>query len=243
MHIVKVDATESTNTFLKEMCQQSTLENFTVVIADEQTKGRGQMHASWQSEKGKNLTFSILIRFSDLKIDQQFYISKIISLSIYDVLSDLLPTKISVKWPNDILSAHQKICGVLIENSVKKTQIKHSVVGIGLNVNQLKFENLPNATSMKIISNTTFDLKIVLQDLIKSIKKHVEILNSKNYQLIDAMYIKHLYKFDTPAMFECDSGKFMGKIVGVSLQGKLQLELESETIKEFGLKEIEFLNQ
>ena len=131
MHIVKVDAIESTNTFLKEMCQQNTLENFTVVITNEQTKGRGQMYAKWQSEKGKNLTFSMLIRFDDLKIDQQFYISKIISLSIYEVLSDLLPTKISVKWPNDILSAHKKICGVLIENSVKMTKICNSIIGIG----------------------------------------------------------------------------------------------------------------
>ncbi|MDC9723168.1 MAG: biotin--[acetyl-CoA-carboxylase] ligase [Urechidicola sp.] len=242
MHIVKVDATESTNTFLKEMCQQNTLKNFTVVITDEQTKGRGQMHASWQSEKGKNLTFSVLVQLNDLIIDQQFYISKIISLAIYEVLSDLLTTKINIKWPNDILSAHQKICGVLIENSVKKTQVNHSIVGIGLNVNQQKFENLPQATSMKLQANTTFDLEVVLIDLIKTMKKYVAILNAKNYQLIDTLYLNHLYKFETPSMFKNDSGKFMGKIVGISLQGKLQVELEDETIKEFGLKEIEFLN-
>jgi len=242
MHIVKVDATESTNTFLKEMCQQNTLENFTVVITDEQTKGRGQMHSSWQSEKGKNLTFSVLIRLNDLKIDQQFYISKIISLAIYNVLSDLLPAKISVKWPNDILSAHQKICGVLIENSVKKTQVNYSIVGIGLNVNQQEFENLPQASSMKLEANTTFDLEVVLLDLMESIKKYVAVLNSKNYQLIDTEYLNQLYKFGTPSMFKSDSKKFMGKIIGVSLQGKLQLALENETIKEFGLKEIEFLN-
>ncbi len=242
MHIVKVDATESTNTFLKEMCQQNTLENFTVVIAEEQTKGRGQMHTSWQSENGKNLTFSVLVYFGDLKIDRQFYISKIISLSIHKVLSDLLSVNISVKWPNDILSAHQKICGVLIENSVKKTQINYSIIGVGLNVNQLEFENLPNATSMKLISNTSFDLETVLQDLVESMKKYVEILYTKNYQLIDALYIKHLYKFNKPSMFKSGSRSFMGKIVGVSLQGKLQVELENETIKEFDLKEIEFVN-
>ena len=242
MHIVKVDATESTNTFLKEMCQQNTIENFTVVISNEQTKGRGQMHTSWQSEKGKNLTFSMLIRFDDLEIDQQFYISKIISLSLYEVLSDLLPTKISVKWPNDILSAHQKICGVLIENSVKKAQINYSIIGIGLNVNQLEFENLPNATSMKLISNTPFDLEVVLQKLVASIKKHVALLVSKNYASIDTLYLKQLYKFNKPSIFKDDSRKFMGKIVGVSLQGKLQVELENETVKEFGLKEIEFIS-
>lgn len=242
MHIVKVDATESTNTFLKEMCQQNTLENFTVVIADEQTKGRGQMHASWQSEKGKNLTFSMLIRLDDLKIDRQFYISKIVSLAIYEVLTDLLPTKISIKWPNDILSATQKICGVLIENSVKKTQVNYSIVGIGLNVNQQVFENLPQASSMILGAKTIFDLESVLIDLMKSIKKYVAILNSEKYELIDTEYLNQLYKFGVPSMFKIDSKKFMGKIVGVSLQGKLQVELEDETIKEYGLKEIEFLN-
>jgi len=242
MHIVKVDATESTNTFLKEMCQQNTLENFTVVITDEQTKGRGQMHSSWQSEKGKNLTFSVLIRLNDLKIDKQFYISKIISLAIYKVLSDLLPTKISVKWPNDILSAHQKICGVLIENSVKKTQIKHSIVGIGLNVNQLKFQNLPNATSMRLDANTTFNLDAVLQSILQSIKKHTTILEANNFQLIDSLYLKHLYKFNKPDMYKSGSEKFMGKIIGVYVHGKLKIELENETVKEFGLKEIAFLN-
>jgi len=241
MHIVKVDATESTNTFLKEMCQQNSLENFTIVITDEQTNGRGQMHASWQSEKGKNLTFSVLIRIYDLKIDQQFYISKVISLAIYDVLSDLLPSKISVKWPNDILSANQKICGVLIENSVKKTRINHSIVGIGLNVNQIEFENLPNATSMKLVSNTNFDLDVVLQKIIKSIQKYTAILNANDFDLIDSLYLNHLYKFNKPSMFKNPSGKFMGKIVGVSLQGKLQVELENETIREFDLKRIEFV--
>ena len=241
MHIVKVDATESTNTFLKEMCHQNSLENFTIVITDEQTKGRGQMHASWQSKKGKNLTFSVLIRFGDLKIDQQFYISKVISLAIYDVLSDLLPTKISIKWPNDILSAHQKICGVLIENSVKKSRINHSIVGIGLNVNQIEFENLPNATSMKLISNANFDLGVVLQKIIISIQKYTSILNAKDFDLIDSLYLNHLYKFNKPSMFKSLSGNFLGKIVGVSLQGKLQVELEDETIEEFDLKEIEFV--
>lgn len=241
MQLVKVDATESTNTFLKEMCKQNHVENFTIVSADAQTKGRGQMHASWQSENGKNLTFSMLVRFVDLKIENQFYISKIISLSIYEVLSDLLPAKISVKWPNDIMAAQQKICGVLIENSVKKTQINHSVVGIGLNVNQLRFENLPNATSMNLIANTSFDLELVLQKLEISIKKYVSILDGEDYQLIDDLYLNQLYKFEKPSMFKNDLGEFMGKIIGVSLQGKLQVELVNETIKEFGLKEIEFV--
>jgi BirA family biotin operon repressor/biotin-[acetyl-CoA-carboxylase] ligase len=241
MHIVKVDATESTNTFLKEMYQQNALENFTVVVANEQTKGRGQMRAVWQSKKGKNLTFSVLMCFDNLKVAHQFYISKIISLAIYEVLSDLLPSKINVKWPNDIMAAHQKICGVLIENSVKKTQINHSIVGIGLNVNQLKFENLPNATSMNLVSNTFFDLELILQKIITSIKKYVSILDAKNYQEIDLLYLNQLYKLNKPTMFKSDFESFMGKIVGVSLQGKLQVELENESVKEFDLKEIEFV--
>ncbi len=241
MKIVKVDAIESTNTFLKEMCQQNDVENYTVVVTDNQTNGRGQMHSIWESEKDKNLTFSILIQFDDLRIDQQFYIIKIISLAIRQVLSNYLPTKITVKWPNDILTDNKKVCGVLIENSVKKSKVYQSVVGIGLNVNQQTFRNLPNATSMKLITNKNFDLDEILKALIKAIKKQVTLLNDKNYDEIDANYLKSLYKYKTPSMFRIISGVFMGKIVGVSFDGRLQVELENEKTHEFNLKEIEFV--
>ncbi len=242
MKIIKLDAIDSTNTFLKELCQEKDVEDFTVVITNNQTKGRGQMTSAWNSINNNNLTFSILTKFKDLDVNNQFWISKAISLAVYDAVSTFLSVKISVKWPNDILAEQQKLSGILIENSVNKSKIKYSVVGIGLNVNQTHFENLPNATSMKLISGMYFNLDEVLNAIINNIKKYVELINAKDFEIIDKLYLKRLYKINVPSMFR-DSNEtvFMGKILGVSNEGRLQIEIEDETIKEYELKEIKLV--
>lgn len=241
MKIIKLDAIDSTNTFLKELCQHKSVEDFTVVIAKNQTKGRGQMNAVWKSEAGKNLMFSVLVKFDSLQVENQFYISKAVSLAVYEVLSSVLSPQIYIKWPNDILAENKKIAGILIENSVKKTKVYQSIVGIGLNVNQDSFENLPFATSMKMISNTTFNLDELLDKLLQSIQKNIHLLNSNSFDEIAKKYISNLYKINKPTMFKNHLGNlFMGKIVGVSNAGKLKLLLENESVEEFGLKEISF---
>lgn len=243
MKIIKLDAIDSTNTFLREMSYNNQVENFTIVIAKNQVNGRGQMNAVWESENGKNLTFSILLKLDQVTITNQFYISKVVSLAIYDVLDTLLTIKISIKWPNDILAEGKKICGILIENSVKKTMIHQSIVGIGLNVNQEVFKNLPNATSMKLISKENYDLDFVLENFVDSIKKYISILDKNDFQEIDKLYLNRLYKIGIPSMFKnmLNNTVFMGKILGVSNQGQLNIELEDETVSQFNLKEIEFL--
>ena len=242
MDIVKVDATESTNSFLKEISLQNRLKNYTVVITDKQTKGRGQMHAVWQSEEGKNLTFSMLVFFDELSLTNQFYISKVVSLAIREVVSKYVSVKTLIKWPNDILAVNQKICGVLIENTIKSGVIKQSIIGIGLNVNQLHFKGLPNATSIKKIAGEDVHLEEVLQNLMVAIKEYMTLLYEGNTALIDEQYLKYLYKLNVPSMFKDSSGIFMGKIVGVTKEGMLQVALETEEVKEFGLKEITYLS-
>jgi BirA family biotin operon repressor/biotin-[acetyl-CoA-carboxylase] ligase len=242
MKIIKLDAIDSTNTFLKELCKENDVENYTVVITHNQTKGRGQMATAWNSEENNNLTFSILTKFNALDVSKQFWISKAISLALCDTLSTFLSAKINIKWPNDILAEEHKICGILIENSVKKSKIKHSIVGIGLNVNQMVFQNLPNATSMKLISGKFFNLDEVLEAVVDNIKKYVGYLNENNFKQIDDLYFKQLYKMNVPTMFQdINETIFMGKILGTTVEGKLQVELEDETIKEFLLKEIQFV--
>ena len=241
MNLIKLNATESTNSYLKELRRKMVLDNFTVVFAFEQSKGRGQMNATWESEKGKNLIFSILIEWEGLKVADSFYISKIVSISIFQCLRPILEAEMTIKWPNDIMAEGQKIAGVLIENSVKKAKVSQSVIGIGLNVNQELFRNLPQATSMKMISKKEFDLDLLLEKLINSLKKYSELLNNNEFEIIDALYLKQLFKLNQPAMYKNMSQKiFMGKIVGVSSVGLLQIELEDETIREFDLKEVQY---
>jgi BirA family biotin operon repressor/biotin-[acetyl-CoA-carboxylase] ligase len=231
MMIIKLNATESTNTFLKEMCHNNEVENYTVVYSENQSKGRGQMNFKWDSESGKNLTLSILVKYSSLEISKRFYISKVISLAIYKVINSLVKVSVAIKWPNDILTASKK-------------EIQHSIVGIGLNVNQELFVNLPNATSLKMITDQEYDLDLLLKKLIDSIKLYCKLIEENKFDSIDEQYLKCLYKYEKPSMYRdvLKDRQFLGKIVGTSGDGKLRVELENENIKEFNLKEIEFLN-
>ncbi|WP_272150336.1 biotin--[acetyl-CoA-carboxylase] ligase [Tenacibaculum aiptasiae] len=243
MKIIKLDAIDSTNSFLKEMAENSIVEDFTVVVAKSQTSGRGQMNAKWEVKSGKNLTFSVFCEFRDLQIINQKSLSYSVSLSVFEVLNRLKLPKLSVKWPNDIMSGNKKIAGVLIENVLKGKEISSSIIGIGINVNQDSFPiNLPNASSLKKILNKEFDLDLLLNEIILSLQEKNEILKKKEYSFLEKEYLKVLYKKNVPSMFKDKQNiLFMGKIIGVSSTGKLQIELEDETVKEFNLKEVSFV--
>ena len=225
------------------MSQDSTLENFTVVIAKEQTVGRGQHENKWQSEPHKNLTFSVFTNFLDLKITHKKYLNFAISLAIYDVLNSLEIKRLAIKWPNDIMAVNKKICGILIENTFKGDKIKNAVIGIGLNVNQEKFPiNIKNATSLKLETLKEFNLDEILSKILKELQNKISFLNSKKYSFLEKEYLKVLYKKNIPTMFKNSRDEiFMGLIIGISKDGNLQIQLEDDSIKEFGIKEISIL--
>ncbi len=240
MKLIKLNAIDSTSSFLKDLAQNSRLENYTIVVTNEQIKGRGQQTNNWVSEPSKNLTTSVFINDLTLKILDQKYLNFVISLAIFDLLSELDIKNLSIKWPNDIMSANKKICGILIENSIRNHNINSTIIGIGLNVNQVKFpEYLKNVTSLKLQKNKVFDLEGLLLKLVKKIKHRVALLSEKKYEQLENEYLSVLYKKNVPTMFK-DSNNvlFMGKITGISGTGNLLVELEDESIKEFGIKEI-----
>jgi len=242
LKLIKLNAIDSTSTFLKEMATNSNLENYTTVVAKAQTKGRGQRENSWASEPYKNLTSSVFIRDLDLEITNQKYFNFAICLAVYDVISKYIDNQLFIKWPNDILSANQKICGILIENSISKSFIKKSIVGIGINVNQEEFkDDLNRVSSLTNITGKLYNLDDLLIEVVNSIKNRVNQLFEKNYKNLELDYLNVLYKKNTPSMFKTtENVLFMGKIIGISSSGKLQVELEDETLKEFGIKEISF---
>ncbi|MDX8554485.1 biotin--[acetyl-CoA-carboxylase] ligase [Tenacibaculum sp. 1B UA] len=242
MKIIKLNAIDSTNTFLKNMVSKVVVDDFTVVVAKTQTKGRGQMNSEWVVEEGKNLTFSVFSRFIDLKVENHKYLNFCVSLSVFQALEALGLLNLSVKWPNDILSGNKKLGGILIENILKGSNIVSSVIGIGVNVNQNSFpENLPNASSVKKILGREFDLDVLLENILKNLKGYFNLLERKEYNLLEEAYLKVLYKKNVPTMFKNSQNiLFMGKIIGVSKNGNLEIELENETIQEFGLKEVSF---
>lgn len=243
MKIIKLNATSSTNSFLKEMTQESVVENFTVVITDKQTSGRGQMQSKWVSEAGKNLTFSVFCTFEDLPIEHQKYLNFTISISVFEVLHELGLPKLAIKWPNDILSDKYKVCGILIENSLRSSMIASSIIGIGLNVNQEIFpSDIGNASSIKNILKREMDLDVLLNLFLNRLKQNIQLLNEKQYSKLEMKYLNVLYKKNVPSMFKNNQNiLFMGKIIGISSDGKLQIELNDETVQEFGLKEVAFV--
>ncbi len=240
--IIKLDATDSTNRYLKDLVLSKSLDDYTVVITQNQTKGRGQMGSGWQSDPGKNLTFSFLKKFEALHVDHQFNLNICVSLAILASLERLGIPNLRVKWPNDIMSGSFKICGILIENILKGHFVSYSVIGIGLNVNQTIFPNLEKAASLKSVTKETFDLEALLNEILAELKNHLSGIEAKTVTQMLPAYERFLFRKDKISTFKDGNGAlFMGFIRRISPNGKLILELENNKTKAFDLKEISLL--
>ena len=241
MHIIKLSAINSTNDYLKELVAKQVVTNFTIVVAESQLKGKGQMGSVWISETGKNLTFSILIKDLIVDVKQLYTLNIVISLAIISVLEQYKIPTVRIKWPNDIMSGNHKIGGILIENSFKSNGEVFSVVGIGLNINQINFENLPNASSLKLKTGQDYPIEELLQELCQSIKQFVLKMNFDSESIWN-LYHQKLFKIGVPMAFEDKNGmKFMGIIQQVSQQGLLNILLENDAVVQFGIKEVKML--
>ncbi|MBQ4820471.1 biotin--[acetyl-CoA-carboxylase] ligase [Aquimarina sp. MMG016] len=242
MHIIKVDAIDSTNTFLKDLNREKNLVTSVCVTANEQKAGKGQMGTVWQSNYAENLTCSVFIPVEGLKLEDQFFVSIVTSLAICDTLKNLLIPKISIKWPNDILSDRLKICGVLIENLVKNGRLSGAIIGIGLNINQIKFDNLPQAGSLKLVSGQNFNIEEVLNLLLKNIENGFSKLNPLNFKYLRDEYHSLLFRKNKPSTFlDTEGNSFVGIIQAITNEGKLQVLLEDEILEDYDLKEIKLL--
>ena len=242
MRIIKLDAIDSTNHFLKALSVQESCENFTVVSTESQTEGKGQRGSDWASEVGKNLTFSVLYNQNIEGITSLFTLNILVAISVVDVLKSVSNLNFVIKWPNDILAENKKIGGILIENTFKNSKEVQSMIGIGLNVNQSKFENLPQASSLFLLENKTFDREILLISIVNQLEynlKQLPILGETHFW--DA-YHKILFKKNVVSAFESVAGnRFVGKIQEVTQEGKLAVLLEDDTIRFFDVKEIKML--
>ncbi len=242
MRIIKLNAIDSTNSYLKQISVSEPLEDYTVVTTKHQTQGRGQMGTIWNSEKAKNLTCSVFKKGVKIEVEQQFYISIVTSLAIVKTLQSFGVPKLFVKWPNDILSENKKVCGILIENVIKNNKLMGSIIGIGLNVNQMAFGDLPNASSLKILTGTVFNLDELLQHIVRHLKYYFGILESGNLEVLKAQYELQLFRNNKPSSFKNSEGQlFAGFIKGIDTNGKLLILLEDDIIKAFELKEVKLL--
>lgn len=242
MHIIKLNAIDSTNRYLKDLAVKQTLENFTVVTADNQTNGRGQRGSNWEVEDGKNLTFSVLIKDVLLSFDEVFHLNVVVAVSLFQAFSTLKIPNLAIKWANDILADKKKVCGILIENQLKSSAEIVSIVGIGINVNQESFSNLPQASSLKNSVGQEFNKEEVLVTVLHQFQKNINLYKNEGASYFWQVYHENLFKKNQPMVFEDNLNiKFMGIIKQVLPNGLLQIQLEDDSLQLFNIKEVKML--
>ena len=232
---------DSTNAYLQRKQSDCDIRNG-VVSADEQTAGKGMGSNGWESEVGKNLTFSLALDMSFLPAERQFLLSEAVPLGIIEVLDTLLPNeKLNIKWPNDIYYDNHKLAGILINSTIKANMMDVSIIGIGLNVNQLQFQNWPtHPTSLKQITGNDYDLQPLLEQITERILTKVEQLKS-DPTAIEQEYLKRLFRYRTLADYEVDGKTLRLFMTGIDTFGRLQLVDEQQEMHCYEIKQIKFL--
>ena len=237
MKWTKLDSIASTNSHISALIQDGQGNDDLVITTDYQESGRGQGAHSWHSQKGKNLLMSLLLHPAFLSASEQFQLSRLTSLAICDTLE---PEGIEpvIKWPNDILTNRGKIAGILIELRIVGGNISHTIIGIGLNLNQSVFPAFPvSATSLTLENGNIMDPNGIAETLIEKILSRYNLLKAGNGEVLEKEYLERLYMIDKPALFLVEGNEYPGLIRGVTKIGELQVEIDGE-IKTFGHQEI-----
>ena len=228
---------DSTNRIAQQLIQNQQAHHGAVVLADEQTEGRGQHANRWESAAAQNLTFSLVL-YSDMPIEQQFYLTIIASLAVTDTLNRYVPEKFTIKWPNDVLRESSKICGILIQNNLKDRKIHASVVGIGLNINQTLFQ-APRATSLALLTEKTHDRATLLASLLQRLESRYHQWKAGALGILKADYLQRMHWREEPHFFQDERGTFRGTILGIDATGRLALETEGE-VRYYDAKQVAY---
>ncbi len=238
LQIIRLEETASTNSYLRGLVEKEPLAGGSVVVADFQTAGRGQKGNSWESERGKNLMFSVILYPHFLPANRQFLISQITALSVKETLDEYVDG-IAVKWPNDIYWHDRKICGMLIENDLSGKELRFSVLGIGININQREFRsNAPNPVSLAQIIGLEYDRDEILNKFLKRLHERYHDLLRGHEDDIREDYRNALYRSDGFYMYRDSGGAFEARIKEVETTGHLLLELRSGELRRYAFKEV-----
>ena len=240
MKLIKLDAIDSTNIYVKELIAKGDIKNFTAVISKYQTNGRGRNNSIWQDEPSKNLNFSLYKEFNSFKIENKFLLNIISSISVFKLLKKYNLKNLSVKWPNDIMTGNKKISGILIENNIRGKLINYSVIGIGINVNQLNFKNLPKATSLHIETGVTNSPELMAEELQQILKLNFELMLENPDELLND-YNKFLFEKDKTANFLINGKIFLGKLTKVNKLGEILIRNNDGVIEKFNVDEIKLV--
>ena len=230
---------ESTNSEAQQLLLKNKATEGCVVLTDEQTRGRGQRGNSWEAAPGKNITLSVILSPAFLAVRHQFYLNMAVSMAVLDLLREQGLEQAQVKWPNDLYFEDKKLGGILIENTVNSLSIQHSIVGIGLNVNQLHF-GISTASSVAAVVGTQLDVKRLVTRLMEMLEKRYLELRSGKLDKIKFEYLQALYRYHELHKFSVGGEEVTGQIVGVDEDGRLAVVINHE-LRYFAFKEIAYI--
>ncbi len=232
---------DSTNNYANHLIVSEAAEEGTVVLARYQKKGRGQVGNQWESEAEKNLLCSIIFYPQFLLAEEQFFMSKVVSLALFDFLNGET-NDVAIKWPNDLYIGNKKIAGILIENSIKGRFLLHSVAGFGLNLNQEVFvSGAPNPISLKQLTGKSYESERVLECIFERMFFWYRKLRNGELKDISDAYFSDLFRIGKWCSYRKDDKIFEARIVGVGEYGQLLLEDRKGEITSYMFKEVEFV--
>ncbi|MCX6277765.1 MAG: biotin--[acetyl-CoA-carboxylase] ligase [Bacteroidetes bacterium] len=255
--IIELDRVDSTNIYVNTILDLENPEEGTVCLAREQFAGRGQQGNKWESESGKNLTFTVLLKPVFLAASQQFMLNKAIALGALDFVIAYLSNQFTgerdqdsrkyippatIKWPNDIYIGNQKIGGILIEHKIMGQTISVSLAGIGLNINQTRFApDIPNPVSLIHFLRREVELTGALNAVCRSIDRRYASLKERDFVSLNSEFNQQLLGYEQWRYYLRDGAVFEGKIAGVDDPGRLIIESRDGILHHFGHKEVEYL--
>lgn len=239
---IDIDEVDSTNNYIKNLISSGfSLPGFTLAVTQNQTAGRGMRGNSWKTQPGKNVIFSLLCHPDFLMANRQFLMSEIIALSICHACAEYVDD-VSVKWPNDIYSGDEKVCGILIECDLNGKYVSNCILGCGVNVNQAEFESdIPHPTSLMLKSGKVIDREEVLASIIKHFCKYYIMAENGDWDAIDKEYFSSLYRRVGIHRFEDESGVFNATIERVEPSGHMLLRDEAGLLRRYEFKEVKFV--
>jgi len=237
-NIIELKEISSTNDYALELARTKLVPEFTVIRADFQTKGRGQIGNHWVADNGKNLLFSVILHPTHIAANNQFILSQCVSLALFRTVS-LFCDDVAIKWPNDLYVGNKKIAGILIENLLNGKHIASSIIGIGLNVNQEDFIGAENPISLKNIIHKEFNINKLLLLFLKELDSIYSQIPQNNKTIQDE-YLNHLYLKNRQAPFKDKDGLFTGTISSVAENGQLHIIDEQGKERAYYFKEVEY---
>lgn len=243
MRIITLNEVDSTNSFLER--EAPTIKDTVMVVAHNQTAGHGQRGNGWESAPGENLTFSALYHPESFRATDQFAISEATTLAVVDFIA-MHGTKAKVKWPNDIYVGDKKICGILIQNSLMGNEISHSILGVGININQTRFlSDAPNPVSLKQLTGETYNLEILTAKVADCLERRLKIIYGiQNRTRLHNEFICNLWRGDGKFHPFCDTASgenFEAMIDDIAPDGVMTLKLLNGTYRPYRFKEVSFI--